>query len=118
MTEATPRRSMTQKRRAEVFLACAGRCARCDVKLTGAWEADHRVQLWMGGADDLTNIEALCLPCHRGAKTPADATARAKVKRIIRNSSPETRTRSKRPIRSRGFDKTKTRKFNGEIVAR
>lgn len=53
----------------------AGACAAC--RRDGrAWHADHRRPLWAGGADDLANLQTLCVPCHR-AKTAAEATVRA-----------------------------------------
>jgi hypothetical protein len=78
---------------------------------------DHRLQLAIGGTNDLSNME-----CHHnspecsGAKTRSDATARAKVKRIIAKENGETKL--KRPIKSRGFDKTKTRRLDGTIKER
>ena len=47
---------------------------------TTGWEADHRVPLWAGGANDLTNLQTLCIPCHRD-KTRAEARERADLRR-------------------------------------
>jgi len=114
--EPTPRKAFTQKQRAEAFLKAEGRCERCQIKLTGAWELDHIITLWMGGAHKPENWQCLCVACHRNAKTPADATARAKVKRIEKKANPLTRKPAR--MQSRGFDKTKTRKFNGKVEPR
>lgn len=114
--QATPRRAMTPKRRLEALLRSEGRCDRCKVKLGSAFEVDHRISLFLGGADDASNTVALCVPCHRGVKTPADAAKHAKVKRLIAREDGTRRPR--KPILSRGFDKTKSRKFSGEVVAR
>lgn len=100
---ATPRKAMTAKRRAQVFLKCEGRCFRCNVKITGPWEADHNVSLWLGGADDISNLVALCEDCHRRGKTPEDATARAKVKRLLIKGDKATRKPS--TMRGQGFQK-------------
>lgn len=82
---------MTKKRRAEVALKCGGRCARCDVKLGPDFEADHILSLFLGGADDIENLEALCYDCHRRVKTPADAGKHSKVRRLIKKADPVTR---------------------------
>ena len=111
--EATPRKAFTQKQRAEAFLRAGGRCELCANKLTGTWELDHRVSLWMGGAHEPDNWQCLCVACHRNAKTPADATARAKVKRLEKKADPVTRKPSR--MQSRGFDKSLRRKMNGTI---
>lgn len=49
-----------------------GRCAGCGVKLGGAFHRDHRVPLALGGSNDITNIQLLCVPCNqsKGAKPP------------------------------------------------
>ena len=112
----TPRRAMTPKRRDEALLRSEGRCALCKVKLGEAFEVDHPITLFLGGADDESNTVALCVPCHRGVKTPADAKVHAKVKRQIARQDGTRRPRP--PIPSRGFDKTKTKKINGEVVSR
>jgi hypothetical protein len=49
-------------------------------------------------------------------KTPADAKVHAKVRRLLARQDGTRRPRQ--PIKSRGFDKSKTKKFNGEVVAR
>lgn len=110
---ATPRKSMTPKRRAEAFLASNGCCAKCAAKLTGAYEVDHRVSLWMGGADELHNLECLCVPCHANKTHGHDAPARAKTKRLIARANGTRRER--KPIQSKGFDRTKTRGFDGKV---
>lgn len=114
--QPTPRRAMTPKRRLEALLRSDGRCARCKVKLGSAFEVDHTVSLFLGGADDASNTVALCVPCHRGEKTPADAKAHAKVKRLLARQDGSRRPR--KPIPSRGFDKTRSRRFDGSVVAR
>ena len=113
---ATPRKAMTPKRRLEALLRSDGRCDRCKVKLGSAFEVDHRISLFLGGADDATNTVALCVPCHRGEKTPEDAAKHAKVKRLIARQDGTRRAR--KPIPSRGFDKSKSRRFDGSVVAR
>jgi 5-methylcytosine-specific restriction endonuclease McrA len=63
---------------------------------------DHRIPLWMGGADDDANLRFFCPACDK-PKTAKDATVRAKVKRIIAKSDPDTRKPSR--MKSRPFSK-------------
>src|SRR5262245_23908439 len=46
-------------------------CRRVE-RLTPADEVDHVVPKAQGGSDDLTNLEAICTPCHK-AKTQREA---------------------------------------------
>ena len=84
--QPTPRRAMTPKRRLEALLRSEGRCALCKVKLGEAFEVDHTITLFLGGADDESNTLALCVPCHRGVKTPADAKVHAQGQEADRPS--------------------------------
>lgn len=114
--QSTPRRAMTPKRRLEALLRSGGRCARCKVKLGEAFEVDHEITLFLGGADDASNTVALCVPCHRGEKTPADAKVHAKVKRLLARQDGTRRPR--KAIQSAGFSKTLRKRFDGSVVAR
>lgn len=89
--EPTKRRPMTKKRRAEVALKCEGKCARCGDKLKPDFEADHIISLFLGGADEIENLEALCYDCHRRGKTPEDSSKHGKVRRLIKKADPLTR---------------------------
>ena len=109
--QATKRRPMTLARKKRVHDLYNGRCGICGdpVPLTGKGLVvyDHRIPLWMNGADDDgPNLQCLCGPCD-AVKTPNDQTAIAKVKRL----RGETGNGTKRPIPSKGFPKptTKTR---------
>jgi 5-methylcytosine-specific restriction endonuclease McrA len=43
-----------------------GHSGRCNAALTANnWHAHHRTAVVVGGADTLSNCEALCIPCHR-----------------------------------------------------
>lgn len=54
-------------------------CCMCQAagRVSAAQEVDHITPLWAGGADDETNYQSLCKPCH-AAKTAAEATKRAR----------------------------------------
>lgn len=114
--EPDERRAMTPARKARIHAAWGGRCwfCRMPVPVEGPEVVyDHVTQLWMKGSDadeDIGPIHAA--PCNK-IKTAADAKARAKVKRIHKRQASETR--SKRPIRNRGFDTTKTKGFDGVV---
>lgn len=113
--QATPRGQMTKASRLRIYLACNGRCS-CGVKVPMKGTViDHRIPLFMGGADDDSNLRFLCADCDK-PKTAKDAADRGHVKRLLARSDGTRRPRQ--PIPSRGFDKTKTKKFSGEVVAR
>lgn len=76
-------------------------------------EWDHVHALVHGGPHIFTNLRPVHERCHK-AKTKADVQAKAKGDRILGL----TCNGPKKAIKSRGFDKTKTRKVNGEVVAR
>src|SRR5215472_16142075 len=44
-----------------------GRCGQCDQKLGGLidMDVDHRTPKSRGGSDELTNLQLLCVGCHR-----------------------------------------------------
>jgi 5-methylcytosine-specific restriction endonuclease McrA len=113
--EATPRKAMTKARRLRLYLACNGRCV-CGVKVPMAGTViDHRIPLWMGGADDDANLRFLCPACDK-PKTAKDKGDIGKVKRLIAREDGTRRPR--KAIQSKGFDKTKTRRFDGSVVTR
>lgn len=76
------RRSLTQRERADMFLAQGGKCATCPRKLMrGQYHADHRQALVHGGDNDLGNIKLICVDCHKN-KTRKDVQGRAHHDRI------------------------------------
>ncbi len=81
----------------------------CEAKI----EWDHIHALVHGGEHAYLNLRPVHAKCHKG-KTARDVAANAKVKRL----RGETCTAPKKPIQSRGFDKTRTRKFGGQVVPR
>lgn len=111
--EPTPRRSFTKKQRAEAFMRAGGRCEVCGEKLTGDYEIDHRVSLFLGGKHEPSNWRVVCkLTCHREI-TGKQAGVHAKVRRIIKSlTEPKPESR----LKSRGFSKHLTKKFNGTVV--
>ncbi len=41
------------------------RCAECNKKVDGKYEADHKIPLKIGGTNFIGNIQILCLKCNR-----------------------------------------------------
>lgn len=102
--EPTERRKLRSHEREAILdrqaYRCAGRDCSTNLRIW-PFEVDHVIPLWMGGADEPSNMEALCLPCHK-VKTAADAKARAKAKRLHLKDTGQW-PKAKRPIRGRGF---------------
>lgn len=90
-------------------------CALCgkDLSPGDKIEWDHVQALVHAGGHVFTNIRPLHEECHK-AKTARDVAANAKVKRL----RGETCQGPKAKIHSRGFDKTRTRRFDGQVVPR
>lgn len=70
MSRIRGRRLQTRRRR---YLAEHPLCARCDAfgRTSEAVELDHVVPLAKGGTDDESNLQGLCVACHK-AKTNED----------------------------------------------
>lgn len=108
---ATPRKAMTPKRRAAILTRHGGRCARAGCEITEGLEIDHIIPLELGGSDADHNLEPLCDPHHQ-----LDVRMIARARRIRKREAGETRP--KRPIKSRGFDKTLRKRFDGSVERR
>lgn len=106
---------MTPARRKRVLDAHDHVCAYPGCEETKGLEIDHIICLALGGKDEDWNLEPLCY-LHHKAKTKLDVKMIARAKRLIRKADPENKKPSQ--IQSRGFDKTRTKKFNGTVVLR
>lgn len=85
---ATPRdRGRPWRRRRAAWLREHPLCCKCEEgdRITLATQVDHVTPLWKGGADDETNLQSMCDPCH-DAKSALEAAERAGRG----NSPPET----------------------------
>jgi 5-methylcytosine-specific restriction endonuclease McrA len=108
--EATPRKRLTFWQKVDVLKRqhywCATVGCITTIGLSGGAPAefDHVLPLELGGDDDLDNVQALCIPCHK-AKTREDIKRIRKAARLRRDADPETRRKSPRPLRSRGFSR-------------
>lgn len=87
-----------------VHAKAEGCCSKCGVEtLTGQY--DHAISLVLGGQNRESNLQFLCVPCHK-AKTRLDVKLKAKVARVRKR---HLGIKKPRTIRS-------WRKFNGEVV--
>jgi 5-methylcytosine-specific restriction enzyme A len=78
----TDRRSISQKRRAEIVLSQGCLCKMCGTKLIPSqYEIDHIAALIHGGSNEEYNLQAICKDCHK-LKTREDVHARAHADRI------------------------------------
>lgn len=111
------RRSFTNAQRLAVLGAYNTRCAECGVSLRNVkWEIDHTLCLELGGKHEPANWRPLCaIPCHR-SKTKRDIAMVAKARRLRKREAGEQR--KTQPIRSRGFDRSRTRGFDGIVRER
>lgn len=115
--EATPRKAFTKKQRAEAFLRAEGRCqCGCGTKITGPFDINHKIPLAHGGKHEPGNWEVL-LPEHHRELTKVHATQTAKIKRLLIKHDPDREKPISR-IANRGFDKTVTRGFDGQVRKR
>jgi 5-methylcytosine-specific restriction protein A len=88
-----------------VWVRCEGRCALSGRKLSPGdpVDFDHITPLSMGGRHAEDNLQLVCRQAHR-EKTASEAPARAKADRI-RLKHTGLWPKSRRPIKSRGFEK-------------
>ena len=89
------------------YLEQGGCCALCPLEIGERFIADHRVPRALGGKTNKANLDLICVACdlEKTFGKGGDISRIAKTNRLIRKSDPATRRQSKRPLRSRGFDK-------------
>lgn len=63
--EGKARRSISAVDRKTVAYRQGYRCAGCDILLPPDHEIDHIVPVALNGSDSLSNLQALCVDCHR-----------------------------------------------------
>ena len=108
------RKGFTARDVAAVFIKYEARCAKCREKVSlGEYAIDHIQALDHLGAHSLDNWQLLCKPCHT-VKTGNDVKASAKGRRL----RGEVGNGPRKEIRSRGFDRTRSKGFDGKVRVR
>jgi len=69
--QKTIKRSVSESKKKFVASQQKWLCKRCGETLNASYEVDHRIPLYKGGTNDISNLEALCRNCH-GQKTLMD----------------------------------------------
>ena len=67
----TKRKNLSQNVKKYVAANQRWQCKKCNNLLSAAYEVDHKVPLYKGGSNHISNLEALCRNCH-GVKTLQD----------------------------------------------
>lgn len=121
MTAAPPRPSMSKARRLRIWERDKGVCYLCSVKVMAseAWDVEHKVA-WALAYDDSDENLAVAhkAGCHE-AKTKIDVTTIAKAKAQAGETGQwARRQKNGSQLKSRGFDKSQTRGFDGKVRAR
>ncbi|WP_425342730.1 HNH endonuclease [Piscinibacter koreensis] len=64
--QPSPRAKPVSRRRREIFQKCAGCCHYCarPLELAGSWHIEHMLPRALGGADEISNLVAACIPCN------------------------------------------------------
>ena len=98
--------------RLRLFLESDGMCGDCGIKIgPKEWHADHIIRLKDGGENRETNLQVLCVPCHRD-KTGQENKAGAKAARV----QMKHHSIKKRPAFS--WQKKWKKKVDGTVVLR
>lgn len=117
--EPEKRRAMTPARKNRIWLAWDKKCWFCRQPIEESGPTvvyDHVNPLWIKGSDADSEFGPIhAKPCNK-IKTAADLKNIAKVKRLIAKEDGTRRPR--KAIQSRGFDKTKSRGFDGKVRSR
>lgn len=101
-----------------VYFEQGGACALCPADIGGGFIADHRVPRALGGRTNRHNLQLLCLACNerKTGGRGGDISQIARAVRIARKSDPATRPQPKRPLRSKGFDRSVRRSLGGVVT--
>lgn len=104
---ATPDSPVPMRVKVRVFERFGGYCHRSKVKIHvgDQWDVDHVLALINGGENRESNLAPILKGAHK-AKTAEDVAIKAKTARI-RAKHLGVWPRSKRPLKSRGFEKTR-----------
>lgn len=120
---AVKRPSFTAKQRLKCFedhgaiVLCQCDDPDCDTAIyIKGCPIDHWLALVDGGKHEDSNFRPISPGCH-ARKSAREHKANSKAKRIVKKREGTMKRRGK-PMQSRGFDKTLTKRFDGKVVAR
>ena len=101
--------------KARLFERSQGKCDICGIKITGPWIAGHIIAWTLGGKTEIENGRVECMGCAKGTHN-SDTKAAAKAERMGgRKGQQARRKKNGSKLKSRGFDKTLTRGFDGKV---
>lgn len=116
----TRRRRINAEQRLEIYLRQDGLCAcGCGKPLDGTQEYDHVIELALGGADDIGNMQALLPACHKRKSAERLAmTRKADRQKRYHETGRSSGKAQVRKIRSQGFRKDVRRRMDGTVERR
>lgn len=113
--ELDPQRCFTPRQKAQIFKRAKGRCELCGAKIFFIWTAGHIKAHSKGGPTHIDNGRVECPSCAVETHSE-DTTTAAKAKRMAGITGQQARrAKNGSRLKSRGFDKTLRKKFNGEV---
>lgn len=96
-------------------LCGCGCLAELDYFTKNAIRDEHLNPIANGGGNEIANRALFTKPCAL-KKNKVDARREADVRSLLKSTKKSQRPKTK--IQSRGFDKTKTKRFDGRVVSR
>ena len=64
-TKTTQKRVVSETKKKYVASQQDWKCKNCSQQLSYTYEIDHRISLENGGSNHVTNLDALCVGCHK-----------------------------------------------------
>jgi 5-methylcytosine-specific restriction protein A len=112
---ATPDTPVPDRVKLRVFRRYGGVCYLTDTRIkTGdAWDVEHVKAVGLGGENREGNLRPALKEPHK-VKTKADTARIRKADRVAKKHL-GLKPKSKTPIKSRGFDKSRRRRMNGTV---
>jgi 5-methylcytosine-specific restriction endonuclease McrA len=108
----TPDSAIPARVKLRVSERAEGKCKKCEQPARPA-QFDHAIPLILGGENRESNLQLLCVPCHK-AKTKLDVKLKAKVSRVQKRH-----LGIKKPSRFACSRASKwKKKISGEVVLR
>ena len=91
-------------------------CAQCGSK-RGPFDIDHITPLCLGGTNEISNLRAVCRPCHK-IKTGTRDIPMARKADKQRKAHVGLKKRKGRKLQGRGFDKALRKRMDGTVERR